>query len=60
MDVEGRRKKGRPKRRWMDSVNVDLREKGLPGCVGETRHIHRPHIEVGKDAIEEEDKVLHC
>ena len=28
-DVEGRKTKGRPKRRWMDSVNVDLREKGL-------------------------------
>ena len=30
MDVEGRRK-GRPKRRWMDSVNVNLREKGCRG-----------------------------
>ena len=30
-DVEGRRRKGRPKRRWMDSVNVDLREKELSG-----------------------------
>ena len=29
MDVEGRRRKGRPKRRWIDSVNVDLRENGL-------------------------------
>ena len=29
MDVE-RRRKGRPKPRWMDRVNVDLREKGLP------------------------------
>ena len=28
IDVE-RRRKLRPKRRWMDSVNVDLREKGL-------------------------------
>ena len=25
------RRKGRPKRRWMDSGNVDLREKGLSG-----------------------------
>ena len=25
MDVEGRRRNGRPKRRWMDSVHVDLR-----------------------------------
>ena len=30
MDVEGRRE-GRPKRRWMDSVNVTLTEKGLSG-----------------------------
>ena len=39
MDVEGRRRKGRSKRRWMDSVNVDVRGKGLsgrrgkPGCL---------------------------
>ena len=26
MDVAGKRRKGRPKRRWMDNVNVDLRE----------------------------------
>ena len=27
----GRRRKGRQKRRWMDSVDVDLREKGVSG-----------------------------
>ena len=31
MGVEGRRRKGRQKRRWMDSVNMDLREEGLLG-----------------------------
>ena len=31
IDVEGRRRKGRPKRRWMDRVNVDLRGKGTVG-----------------------------
>ena len=31
MDVLGKRRKGSPERRWMDSVNVDLREKGLSG-----------------------------
>ena len=31
MDVERRRRKGRPKRSWMDGVNVDLGEKGLSG-----------------------------
>ena len=31
MYVDGRRRKGRLKRRWTDSVNVNLREKGLSG-----------------------------
>ncbi len=31
MDVQGRRNRGRPKRRWMDIVRDDLREKGLTG-----------------------------
>ena len=31
MDVEEGRRKGRPKRRWMESVNVNLREIGLSG-----------------------------
>ena len=63
----GGRRKGRPKRRWMDSVNVDLREKELsgeemqrPGCVETTCEIHLPHIEVGKDAVKvEDDKITH-
>ena len=60
MDVERRRRKGRPKRRWMDSINVDFGEKGLSGrtrksgqCMEATCQKHRPHIEVGKDAVEE-------
>ena len=59
MDVEGRRRKGRSKQRWMDSVNVDLRGKGLSG--GETqnravwRQLVRPLIEVRKDVVEEEE-----
>ena len=61
MDVEGRRRKGRPKQRWMDSVNVDLREKGLSGrrcTTGLCGCINRPPpIEVGKDA-EEEDPII--
>ena len=57
MKLDGRRK-GRPKRRCTDSVNVDLREKGMsvdettqPGCVEATCQKHRPHIEVEKVAV---------
>ena len=31
MEVPGRRNRGRPKRRWMDSIRDDLREKELTG-----------------------------
>ena len=31
MEVPGRLNRGRPKRRWMDSIRDDLREKGLTG-----------------------------
>ena len=31
VDVGGKRRQGKPKQRCMDSVNVDLREKGLSG-----------------------------
>ena len=62
MDLEGRRRKGGSKRRWIDSVNVDSREKRVgtvvggdakPGCVDATSQKHRPAIEVGKYATEE-------
>ena len=29
MKVQGRRKTGRPKRRWLDKVKDDIKEKGL-------------------------------
>ena len=29
MPVQGRRKRGRPKRRWLDKVKDDIKEKGL-------------------------------
>ena len=29
MKVQGRRKRGRPKRRWLDNVKVDIKEKRL-------------------------------
>ena len=31
MKVEGRRKRGRPKRRWLDRVRDAIKEKGLSG-----------------------------
>ena len=31
MKVQGRRKRGRPKRRWLDRVRDDIKEKGLSG-----------------------------
>ena len=62
--VEWRRKKGRPSMRLIDSVNVDLRVKGLSDeqtltgrCVGNVSHnIHRPQMEVAKDAKDEEEE----
>ena len=43
MKVQGRRKRGRPKRRWLDKVNDDLKDKGL--SVDDVLHggvCHRP------------------
>ena len=31
IDVKGKRKKGRPKKRWSNSARADLIEKGLSG-----------------------------
>ena len=54
MKVHGRRKRGRPKRRWLDKVKDDIKEKGLSAddvirpCYMEAYVIvHRPHIKVG-------------
>ena len=46
MDVHGRMKRGMPKRRWLDRVMIDIRDKGLSGrkcttelhgCISERR-----------------------
>ena len=59
MDVSGKRRRGRPKRRWLDSIRNELSERDLSGVdktglYGEASHkTHRPHIKVGEDAEED-------
>ena len=60
MEVPGKRRRGRPKRRWLDNIKNDLSERELSGEEAQHRvqwrrlETHQPHIEVGKDAKEEE------
>ena len=55
MEVPGKRRRGRPKRRWMDTIGNDLSEKELSREDTQDRAkwrslmTHRPHIKVGKD-----------
>ena len=65
LDVRGRRRRGRPRRRWMDCIGEDLRGKGLTGEEVHDRPMWRrlvrnnqPHIKVGKDEEEDEDWFL--
>ena len=50
IEVQGSRR-GSPKKRWVDCVKDDLREKGVgrggvrPSCMQATIVPHRPHIE---------------
>ena len=46
IEVQGSRRRGRPKKRWADCVKDDLREKALPE-EEVTIVPYRPHIEVG-------------
>ena len=59
MKVQGRRKRGRPKRKWLDSVRGDIKEKGLLVCDRATwRHIvHRPHIKFNKIGIRQRGRL---
>ena len=54
----GERGKGRRKRGWMDSVNVDFREKGLSGGgdakLGNVSDIQTSDRDVGEDTMEDE------
>ena len=54
MEVPGKRRRGRPKRRWLDNINNDLSERELSGEEAQYRvSKHRPHIKVGKHAEED-------
>ena len=51
LKVQGRRKRGRPKRRWLDRVRDDIKEKGLSADEVYNMEayaiVHQPHIKVG-------------
>ena len=52
MEVPGKRRRGRPKRRRLDSIKNDLSERELRPIEMEASHkTHRPHIKVGKDEV---------
>ena len=53
MEVPRKRRRGRPKRRWLDNIRNDLSESELsdePSSMEAYHKKHRPHIKVGKDA----------
>ena len=55
IEVQGRRKRGRPKRKWLDSVNGDPREKGLLGEAVKDQVIWRrftSHLEMKEKKID--------
>ena len=62
IEVQGSRRRGRPKKRWADCVKDDLREKGLSGEVYDraawrrlSSHID-PTYKWDKDEEEEEEE----
>ena len=66
MKVQGRRKRGRPKRRWLDKLKDDIKEKGPSADEVYDRAtwspmeayviVHGPPHKSGNDEGEEEDK----
>ena len=64
MEVPGKRRRGRPKQRWLDNIKNDLSERELSGEEAQDRVQWRrlvrnidPHIKVGKDAEEDPDSI---
>jgi hypothetical protein len=51
---EGRRPLGRPKRRWVDNIKMDLREIGLDGVDWSMKCWEVLHLEVGQKNMEME------
>ena len=62
MEMPGKRRRGRPKRRWLDNIKNDLSQRELSGKEAkEASHKeYRPHVKVGKDAGEEEEMSCTC
>ena len=65
MEVPGERRRGRPKRRWLDNIKNDLSERELSGEEAQGRikmeasyNKHRPHVKGGKDAEEDSCTVM--
>ena len=46
MEVPGKRRRGRPKRRWLDSIRNDLSERGLSEEDAQDRPMYIFHINV--------------
>ena len=65
MEVPGKRRRGKPKRRWLDNIRNDLSEREMSEKEAQDRvtwrrlirHIN-PQIKVGKD-WKKKDEVLH-
>ena len=56
MEVPGKRRRGRPKRMWLDNIKNDLSERivrggsAIPSSLEAFHKKHQPHVKVGKDA----------
>ena len=56
MEVPGRRKRGRPRRRWMDNIKADMLERGLQREDPQERAVWRLKIRCGDPCYREQPK----